>query len=156
MTKGKKEKFRRKMSGIWSYGVSVTGIKWSQSPFVQINGHQSYEPPWLLILVLAAEIWSQDEDMRDQNFWAFGYNLKLETIVPPGPDWKMNTQPWNVMISQWTPSNKSHWVRHCEDLLWLGIFPHVNLMVDFIAKDQLPWKEILDCFFYWKERWFSI
>lgn len=89
----------------------------SQSTFVQISHHQSYEAPWLLILVLAAEIWSQDEDIRDQNFWAFGYNLKLETIVPPGPDWKMNTQPWNVMISQWTPSNKSCQIRHCDALL---------------------------------------
>lgn len=80
----------------------------SQGTFVQISDHQSYEPPWLLILVLAAEIWSQDEDMRDQNFWAFGYSLKLETIVPPGPDWKMNMQPRNVITSQQTPSNKYH------------------------------------------------
>lgn len=40
----------------------------SQSTFVQISDHQSYEPPWLLIFVLAAEIWSQDEGTWDQNF----------------------------------------------------------------------------------------
>lgn len=65
----------------------------SQSNFLQISEHQSYEPPWLLILVLAAEIWSQDEDMMGQNFWAFGYNLKLETIVPPGQTEKWTHNP---------------------------------------------------------------